>query len=72
LEAYPGLFIAFFTSLDLLLLRHGHPLKAWLPAVWIRIFICLALIAAPFFPPAEGRGDVGFWYATYSVVGIGL
>lgn len=30
------------------------------------------MIAGPFFPPRDGEADVGFWYATYAVVGIGI
>lgn len=78
-EGYPGQFAALATGIGLLLLRRRRPdlkrpFKAWLPGVWVRIAICIALIAAPFFPPKGGRrgGDVGFWYATYAVVGIGM
>ncbi|KUJ06561.1 amino acid transporter [Mollisia scopiformis] len=76
-EGYPGQFAALATSIGLIWLRRkrsdlGRPFKAWVPAVWIRIAICIALIAAPFFPPKDGSADVGFFYATYAVVGIGL
>jgi amino acid transporter len=76
-EGYPGQFMAFATALGLLWLRRKRsdlkrPFKAWLPAVWLRIVICLALIAAPFFAPKDGRADVGFFYATYAIVGIGM
>ena len=30
------------------------------------------MIVAPFVPPKNGERDVGFWYATYAVVGGGL
>jgi len=49
-----------------------RPFKAWLPAVWIRIVVCVALIAAPFVPPKDGTGDVSFFYATYAIVGVGI
>ncbi|ATZ49523.1 Bcmup3 [Botrytis cinerea B05.10] len=76
-EGYPGQFAALALSLGLIRLRYSRPdlkrpFKAWLPAVWIRIAICLALIAGPFFKPTKGNADVGFWYATYAVVGVGI
>ncbi|KAJ8059549.1 hypothetical protein OCU04_011205 [Sclerotinia nivalis] len=76
-EGYPGQFVALAISLGLIYLRYNRPdlkrpFKAWLPAVWIRIAVCLALIAGPFFPPEKGNADVGFWYATYAVVGVGI
>jgi amino acid transporter len=77
-EGYPGQFMALATAVGLLILRRRRsdlkrPYRAWVPAVWIRIAVCGALIAAPFFPPKKGeRADVGFWYATYAVVGIGM
>ncbi|KAI9642721.1 hypothetical protein NHQ30_008452 [Ciborinia camelliae] len=76
-EGYPGQFAALAISFGLVYLRYTRPdlkrpFKAWLPAVWIRIAVCLALIAGPFFPPKKGGADVGFWYATYAVVGVGI
>jgi amino acid transporter len=76
-EGYPGQFAALATSIGLIWLRRKRsdlrrPFRAWLPAVWLRILICFALIAAPFFPPKDGRADVGFFYATYAIVGIGM
>ncbi|CZR59546.1 probable low-affinity methionine permease [Phialocephala subalpina] len=77
-EGYPGQFLALATALGLIWLRTKRsdlerPFKAWIPAVWLRIALCVALIAAPFFPPKDGRGkDVGFFYATYAIVGIGI
>lgn len=76
-EGYPGQFAALATAFGLLWLRTKRsdlqrPFKAWLPAVWLRIALCLALITAPFFPPKDGKGDVGFFYATYAIVGVGL
>jgi hypothetical protein len=38
----------------------------------LRIVLCLALIAAPFFPPKAGHAKGGIWYATYAVVGAGV
>lgn len=76
-EGYPAQFAALAMSVGLLLLRRRRsdlprPFKAWLPAIWIRIAVCLALIAAPFFPPEDGKADVGFFYGTYAIVGIGM
>jgi hypothetical protein len=76
-EGYPGQVLALATAFGLIWLRFKRsdlkrPFKAWLPAVWLRIGICVALIAAPFFPPKDGEADVGFFYATYAVVGIGM
>lgn len=78
-EGYPGQFMALATAAGLIYLRITRidlkrPFKAWLPAVWFRVGLCIALIAAPFFPPKDGSrgGDVGFWYATYAVVGLGI
>ena len=76
-EGYPGQFYALALALGLLWLRVKRPdlhrpYKAWLPAVVLRVVICIALIAAPFFPPKDGKGDVGFFYATYAIVGIGM
>ncbi|KAH7383448.1 amino acid permease-domain-containing protein [Cadophora sp. MPI-SDFR-AT-0126] len=76
-EGYPGQFAALAIAIGLLRLRYQRPdltrpFKAWLPAVYFRIVLCVALIAAPFFPPKDGKSDVSFWYGTYAVVGIGL
>ncbi|TVY34852.1 Low-affinity methionine permease [Lachnellula occidentalis] len=75
-EGYPGTFMALATAIGLLLLRRrrpdlNRPYKAWLPAVWLRIVVCIALIGAPFVRP-HGKGDVNFFYATYAIVGIAL
>jgi amino acid transporter len=75
-EGYPGTIMALATAIGLLLLRRRRsdlkrPYKAWLPTVWLRIVICVALIGAPFVKP-QGKGDVSFFYATYAIVGIGL
>lgn len=76
-EGYPGQFFALAITVGLLLLRYRRPdlerpFKAWLPAVWLRIIVCLALLAAPFFPPPGWKGDVDFFYATYAIVGVGM
>ena len=76
-EGYAGQFFAVATSAGLLWLRHKkpdlyRPFKAWIPGVWLRIALCIGLIVAPFFPPKHGTGDVGFFYATYALVGLGV
>ncbi|KAH8691378.1 putative methionine permease [Talaromyces proteolyticus] len=76
-EGYPGQFFALAITAGLILLRYRRPdlkrpFKAWLPAVWLRVVTCLALLAAPFFPPVDWKGDVDFFYATYAIVGIGI
>ncbi|KAJ5662782.1 hypothetical protein N7462_011708 [Penicillium macrosclerotiorum] len=74
-EGYPGQIFALAISVGLLILRYREPsrvrpFRAWLPAVWLRIVVCLALLAAPFVPPPNWQGDVDFFYATYAIVGI--
>ncbi|EAW21048.1 putative methionine permease [Aspergillus fischeri NRRL 181] len=76
-EGYPGQIFALAIAVGLLILRRRQPniprpFKAWLPAVWLRIVVCVALLAAPFIPPPDRKGDVGFFYATYAVVGVGI
>ncbi|PYI03245.1 amino acid transporter [Aspergillus sclerotiicarbonarius CBS 121057] len=76
-EGYPGQVFSLAVAGGLLLLRYREPslprpFKAWLPAVWLRIVICVSLLAAPFFPPADGKSDVDFFYATYAIVGMGV
>lgn len=77
MEGYPYQMMLLAIAVGILLLRRSRPdldrpFKAWLPAVYVRVFVCLALLAAPFFPPADGKGDVSFFYATYAIVGIGM
>ncbi|KAL3465600.1 amino acid/polyamine transporter I [Aspergillus heterothallicus] len=76
-EGYPGTIFGLAITGGLLLLRYREPnlfrpFKAWLPAVWLRIAISLALVAAPFIPPPNYKGDVDFFYATYAIVGTGV
>ncbi|KAL3440523.1 amino acid permease-domain-containing protein [Aspergillus insuetus] len=73
-EGYPGTIFGLAITGGLLLLRYRdpnlfRPFKAWLPAVWLRILVSLALVAAPFVPPPGWKGDVEFFYATYAIVG---
>ncbi|KAI9744138.1 MAG: hypothetical protein M1818_002290 [Claussenomyces sp. TS43310] len=76
-EGYPGQFFGLAVSVGIIWLRVKRPdlqrpYKAWLPAVWLRIAVCLVLIASPFVRPEDGKGDVSFFYATYAIVGIGI
>ncbi|KAJ6113966.1 hypothetical protein N7523_007283 [Penicillium sp. IBT 18751x] len=76
-EGYPGTIFGLSVTIGLLILRYKEPYrtrpyKAWLPAVFLRIVVCLALLAAPFIPPPNWQGDVDFFYATYAIVGISV
>ena len=76
-EGYPGQIFALAVTVGLLILRyreptHPRPFKAWLPAVWLRVIVCLTLLVVPFIPPPNWQGDVHFFYATYAIVGIGV
>jgi hypothetical protein len=76
-EGYAGQFFGLAMSAGLLWLRLEkpdlyRPFKAWIPGVWLRIALCVALIAAPFFPPRSGTGDVHFFYAAYAMLGVGV
>ncbi|KAJ5160861.1 uncharacterized protein N7482_007865 [Penicillium canariense] len=76
-EGYPGQVFALAITLGLLILRYKEPhrrrpFQAWLPAIWLRIAVCLALLVAPFIPPPNLQGDVDFFYATYAIVGISV
>lgn len=48
--------------------------RAWDPVILFNITVCLFLLVMPWYPPEGGKfgGDVGFWYATYVVTGIGM
>ncbi|KAJ5835920.1 Major facilitator superfamily domain general substrate transporter [Penicillium robsamsonii] len=77
LEGYPGQMFSLAITVGLLLVRYREPylprpFKAWLPAVWLRVVVCLVLLVAPFIPPPNWKGDVDFFYATYAIVGIGI
>lgn len=76
-EGYPGTIFGLAITIGLLLLRYREPtlfrpFKVWLPAVWVRIVVSVALIIAPFIPPPDYKGDVNFFYATYAIVGTGV
>ncbi|KAK5409227.1 low-affinity methionine permease [Exophiala xenobiotica] len=76
-EGYAGQYFALAVAAGIIVLRYQkpdlhRPFKAWLPAVWLRILLCLFLIAAPLFPPKKGTSDVNFFYATYALVGLAV
>ena len=73
-EGYAAQYYALAMSTGLILLRTRRPdlhrpFRARLPAVWLRIGLCVALIVAPFFWPGKSGGDVSFFYAAYALVG---
>ncbi|KAI0389869.1 methionine permease [Xylariaceae sp. FL0594] len=75
-EGYPGQMYALAVTVGLVYLRWKRPelrrpFRAWMPAVVFRAVLCIALLAAPFFPPSHRDPD-GLWYATYAVVGVGV
>lgn len=75
-EGYPAQFYTLAVTIGLLWLRLKRPdlkrpFKVWLIAPFIRIAISIALISAPFFPPAKKPSN-GLFYATYAIVGISM
>ncbi|CAI7644607.1 unnamed protein product [Penicillium glandicola] len=77
LEGYPGQLFSLAITLGLLVVRYREPnlprpFKAWLPAVWLRVVVCIVLLVAPFIPPPNWKWGVDFFYATYALVGIGI
>jgi len=76
-EGYPGQFFVLATSLGLIWLRWTRPdlkrpYRAFLPAVWFRVVLSLALIAAPFIPQAGEDGRAHLWRVSYAIVGISV
>lgn len=76
LEQYPAQILGLLISFGLIWLRIKRPdlkrpFKAWLPAVFIKIALSFALLAAPFVPPAE-KPENGLFYATYAIVGASM
>ncbi|KAI0526527.1 methionine permease [Xylaria bambusicola] len=75
-EGYPGQIYGLAITIGLIWLRYKRPdlkrpFKAWMPAVYFRALFCVALLAAPFFPPSKPNPGQ-LWYATYAVVGVGI
>lgn len=77
-EGYVSQIFSLAVCIGLLKLRRTRPelhrpFVAWVPAVWLMMLLNVALLAAPFMqPPKDGKGDVGFWYGTYAVLGTGV
>lgn len=76
-EGYPSQFFVMAICIGTLWLRRSRPdlkrpFKTWRAAIWLRIALSACMIIAPFVPPKNGQSDVGFWYATYAVVGGGM
>ncbi|KAK3360516.1 amino acid permease-domain-containing protein [Lasiosphaeria hispida] len=76
-ESYPAQFFILATSFGLIWLRQkrpdlDRPYKAFLPAVWARIFLTLALIAAPFVPRAGEDGAAHLLRVSYALVGMSI
>lgn len=44
--------------------------QAWHVAVLFNIIVQIFTLVMPWWPPAAGKADVSFWYATYVVTGI--
>ena len=76
-EGYPGQFFSLALSLGLIWLRWKRPdlkrpYKAWLPAVWVRVVLAGALVAAPFVKKeGEDEGEV-LGRVSYALVGISV
>ncbi|KAK0716259.1 amino acid permease-domain-containing protein [Lasiosphaeris hirsuta] len=76
-ESYPAQFFILATSFGLIWLRRTRPdlerpYKAFLPVVWARILLTLALIAAPFVPKAGEDGSAHLLRVSYALVGISI
>ena len=76
-EGYSGQLFAFALGVGLLLLRVKkpelkRPFRAWLPVVWLRLALCVSLLAAPFFPPRKETTDGSIFYATYALIGFAM
>ncbi|KAK0638495.1 amino acid permease-domain-containing protein [Cercophora newfieldiana] len=76
-EGYPGQFFSLATSLGLIWLRWERPdlkrpYKAFLPAVYLRIALSVALIVAPFVPREGETGGAHLFRVSYALVGISV
>ncbi|KAF7560134.1 hypothetical protein G7046_g4028 [Stylonectria norvegica] len=75
-EGYSAQIFSLAVGFGLIYLRSKRPdlqrpFKAWIPAVWVKIALGFALLAAPFFPPPEGS-QKGMFYATYAIVSVAI
>ncbi|KAK0668100.1 putative low-affinity methionine permease [Cercophora samala] len=76
-EGYPGQFFVLATSLGLIWLRKtrpdlNRPYRAFLPAVWARIALSLAMIVAPFIPTTGESHRDHLFRVSYALVGISV
>ncbi|KAK4160544.1 amino acid permease-domain-containing protein [Cladorrhinum sp. PSN259] len=76
-EGYPAQFFVLATSLGIIWLRKTRPdlkrpYKAVLPAVWFRVVLSIALLAAPFVPRAGESGRDHFARVSYALVGMSV
>lgn len=76
-EGYAGQIIGCAVALGLIWLRFKRPdlqrpYKAWLPGVWIRLTIAVALLLAPFFPSETQKRKGLLGGAAYALVGIAV
>ncbi|KAK0614534.1 amino acid/polyamine transporter I [Immersiella caudata] len=76
-EGYPGQFFSLATSFGLIWLRWERPdlkrpYKAFLPAVYFRIALSIALIFAPFVPREGKSGGAHLFRVSYALVGISV
>ncbi|KAK8015451.1 amino acid transporter [Apiospora arundinis] len=80
LALYPGAAFSFMAAVGLYIVRRrrsraGLPrpqFKAWHPVIIFNILVHLYLLVMPWYPPADGKADVSFWYGTYIVTGLGI
>ena len=76
-EGYPAQYIALALSVGLIWLRRKRPdlkrpFKAWIPGILVRILLSLALLAAPFFPPATASDESPLKRSLYAFVGTAM
>ncbi|RMZ91606.1 hypothetical protein DV736_g1164, partial [Chaetothyriales sp. CBS 134916] len=74
-EGYAGQWLALAVGAGIFILRYTkpdlpRPFRAWLPAVAVRLLLCVCLIFSPLFPPKHKSGHL--FYATYALIGIGV
>ena len=76
-EGYPAQFFSLAISFGLIWLRYKRtdlhrPYKAFLPVVWLRIALSIALIVAPFVPREDITWREHLSQVTYAFVGTSM